>query len=72
MDVPQPLWNIKSPDNLSQIVPKGHRSSESYAGENASREKGHASVTKVVVLEIAAQSATVRACEKSLVAVAVI
>lgn len=27
--MPQPLWNIENPENLSQIVPKGHRTSKS-------------------------------------------
>jgi len=31
--MPQPLWNKESLENLSQIVPKGYRISESYATE---------------------------------------
>jgi hypothetical protein len=46
--MPQPLWNIESLENLSQIVPKGHRSSESYATENTSRDKDRGSVSKGV------------------------
>jgi hypothetical protein len=33
---------------LQQIVPKGHRSNESYAPENTSRDKDRASVSKGV------------------------
>jgi hypothetical protein len=46
--LPQPLWNIESLGNLSQIVPKGHRASESYATENKSRDNDCASVSKGV------------------------
>jgi hypothetical protein len=49
--MPQPFWNIESPENLSQIASKGYRSSESYATENKSRDKGHASVSKGVASE---------------------
>jgi len=48
--MPQPLWNIESLENRSQIVPKRHRSSESCPTENTSRDKDRASVSKVRVL----------------------
>jgi hypothetical protein len=48
MSMQQPLWNIESLENLSQIVPKGHRSSESYATENTSCDKDRESVSKGV------------------------
>lgn len=53
--MPQPLWHIESPENLSQIVPKGRRSNESYVAENASREKGRPSVPKDVGSETKAK-----------------
>ena len=46
--MPQPLWNIESLGNLSQIVPKGHRNSESYATENTSHDKDRGSVSEGV------------------------
>jgi hypothetical protein len=51
--MPQPLWDIESLENRSQIIPKGHRSSESYATENTSRDNDRASVSKGVAYEIA-------------------
>ena len=49
--MPQPLWNIECLETLSQIVPKGHRSSASYATENTSRDKDRGSVSKGVGLK---------------------
>jgi hypothetical protein len=49
--MPQPLWNIESLENLSQIVPKGLRSCESYVTEKTSRDKDRASVSKGVAFE---------------------
>jgi hypothetical protein len=46
--MPQPLWNIESLGNVSQIVPKGHRASESLAIENTSRDNDRANVSKGV------------------------
>ena len=48
--MPQPLWNIESLEDLSQIAPKGHRSSESYATETTSRQKDRGSVPQGVGL----------------------
>ena len=48
ISMPRPLWNIENLENLSQIVPKVHRSGESYATENTSRDKDRASVSKGV------------------------
>jgi hypothetical protein len=47
----QPLRNIESLENPWQIVPKGHRSSESYATENTSCDKQRASVPQGVGCE---------------------
>jgi hypothetical protein len=46
--MPQPLWNKESLENLSRIVPKGHRISESYATEKTSPDKDRASASKGV------------------------
>jgi hypothetical protein len=48
ISAPKPLWNVESLENLSQIAPKGHRTSESYAIENTSRDRDRASVSKGV------------------------
>ena len=53
ISMPQPLWNIESLENLSQIVPKGHRSRESYTTENTSRDEDRGSVSKGVGSETA-------------------
>jgi hypothetical protein len=58
--MPQPLWNIESLGNVSQIVPKGHRASESFAVENTSRDNDPASVSKGVAYETTATSNIVR------------
>jgi hypothetical protein len=49
--MPQPLSNIEGLEIISQIIPKGHRSSELYATENTSRDKNRASVSKGVASE---------------------
>ena len=47
--MPQPLWNIEGLEIISQIVPKGHHSSESYAPlKTRGVDKDCASISKDV------------------------